>query len=231
MADLVRALEADLFGAYAWAADSYQELLAVPEPEARALVADGLLRAVDRLLRDDTADAPNRAPVGADELRVLSDEAAAALAAAEDAVTPDARTFLAALQAPREALLEAPDEATAQAFLAAFDPLWARGPREPLVADALLSALARSNLLEPRLRRRILPEEGRALHAAAARTYDEAAGILRGRVARGESVWQETADSALHRAARVWHLAGDAAETRGAEEREREWGVRVGERK
>lgn len=216
MADLVRTLEADLFGAYAWAADFYQELLEVPEPEARALVAAGLARALDALERGDTADEANRAPVDPAALADLGMRAAEALAAAEDATPPRVREQLAALAPAREGLFSGVDVASAEAFVEAFRPLWARGPREPLVVDALAAALALSNVIASRKRSRLQPPEERALHAEAAALYEDVAQMVGDRVGLGEHVWADTAAGCLHRAARVWHLAGDAERAKRA---------------
>lgn len=216
MADLVRTLEADLFGAHAWAAEFYQELLAVPEPEARTLVAQGLARALDALEHGDTADEANRVPVDAAALSDLAMEAARILAEAEDATPPRVRAQLAPLEAVRERLFGGIDLAAADAFLAAFRPAWARGPREPLLVDAVTAALALSNVVASRRRDQLQPPEERALHAEAAGIYDEVAQMAGDRVGLGEHDWADTVAGALNRAARVWHLAGDPEKARRA---------------
>lgn len=219
MADLVRTLEADLFGAYAWAAELYQDLLEVEDAATRAFVAQGLMRAIDHLEHEDTADAANRAPVSPEQLVELSNAAAEVLAAAEDAIDAKTKAQLAALAPARDALLEGADVATAQAFLAAFRPAWARGPRGPLVVDAVLAALALSNVVASRERERLQPFQEAALHAEAAEIYDDVAEIAGDRVGFGDHAWADTVAGALNRAARVWRLAGDADRARRAAER------------
>lgn len=216
MADLVRTLEADIFGAHAWAAEMYQELLEVPEPEARALVAAGLARALDSVERGDTADEPNRAAVDPAALAGLGMRAAEVLAEAEDATPARVRAQLGALASARDAFFGGVDLAAAEAYVAAFRPVWARGPREPLLIDAVAAALALSNVIASRTRDRLqLPQE-RALHAEAATLYDEVARLAGDRVGLGEHVWADTAAGASNRAARVWHLAGDAEKAKRA---------------
>lgn len=216
MADLVRTLEADLFGAHAWAAELYQELLEVPQPEARSLVAEGLARALDALERGDTADEANRTPVDTDAVAALGMRAAETLAEAEDAVPAAVRAHLASLKGPRDALFGGVDLDAAERFVAAFRPLWARGPRDPLLVDAVAAALALSNVIASRRRNELQPSQERAIHAEAAAIYDDVAKMAGDRVGLGEHAWADTAAGAAHRAARVWHLAGDAENAKRA---------------
>jgi len=188
-------MESDLFGAYEWAAESYEDLKDVPEAPDRAAVFRGLMRANEALL--DKADASMRAADG--------------LVSAEDELDDKERELLSPLGGPRDLLFEKADADTARAFLAAFEGAWARGPKAALVAGAILAALARSNVLASLGRKTHSPEETRALHAQAAALYEEVHAMLAFRVGSGSPMWNETAQSALFRAAAAWRLAGDEA--------------------
>lgn len=218
MADLIRALEADLFGAYEWAADMYAELAAVKEPVERLLVLQGLFRAFEALERPADATA-----------------AAERMVAAEDDVPAEVRERLAPVTAAREALLDADDpaeqaERLAPAFLQAFRAAWDEGPREPLVADALLAALAQANLIATR--GHSVPGETRAsdapYHRDAATLYAAVADLLESRVRAGESAWRDTARSAWHRAMIAWRVIGDEDSATRAEAQARGLGAGAG---
>lgn len=218
MADLVKALEADLFGAYEWAADHYAELARVPEPVARVAVLRGLARALDALERDDEAA-----------------DALAKLAEAESEVPADVARRTAALLAAREALLDAQDPkeqaaTLAPAFLGAFEPLWAAGPREPLVVDAILAAMVHANLLAPRGHAAPGPHDASqfARHRLAGELYAAVASVLEARVRAGEHAWQESARGAWNRAMIAWRGAGEDDRARVAEEAARGLGAGAG---
>lgn len=188
MSDLIRAIESDLFGSFEWSADLYEDLRGVPEPADRLAVLRGLFRAYNEL--DGRADDAMRA---ADEM-----------VAAEAALAPEVARLLAPLDAAREKLLEtgAPDDA--RAFLAAFEPVWARSPHGALLPDAVLAALCKSNVLASR-------KEGdpRTLHKESAALYAEASRILHDRLEAGETIWKETAASAVNRRVVALRLAGE----------------------
>ena len=200
MADLIRTMESDLFGAYEWAAEFYEDLRDVPEGPDRLAVHRGLLRAYEAL--EGKADEAMRAAEG--------------LVQAEEDLDETERALLARLDAPREALFEGPGVETARAFLAAFGAAWAK--QQALVPDAILAALARSNVIAS-LGRASLPEdEVRRLHADAAELYETIFALLQFRVGTGSLDWKETAQSALFRAAAAWRLAGDAEKAARASE-------------
>lgn len=202
MADLIRILEADLFGGHEWAAELYPDLAEVPEAPDRLAVQRGLLRSLEAL--EGRAEEAMRAAEG--------------LVAAEEQLDERERAVLEPLASPREALFERADGASARAFLAAFEEAWARGPKSALVPDAILAALARSNLLASLERKSLAPDEARGLHARAAALYEEVNAMLQFRVGSGEPLWSETAQSALFRAAAAWRLAGDEARSKRARE-------------
>lgn len=200
MADLIRVMESDLFGAYEWAAEFYEDLTRVPEAPDRAAVYRGLMRAYEAL--EDKADASMRAAEG--------------LVQAEDELDDKERSVLSSVSAARDALFERVDAASARTFLEAFERAWSIGPKSALLADAILAALARSNVLASLERKTRSPEETRALHAQAAAMYEEINAMLTFRVGSGSPIWSETAQSALFRAAAAWRLAGDEARAKRA---------------
>lgn len=200
MADLIRTLEADLFGAYEWAAEFYEDLAEVPEGPDRLAVHRGLLRAYEAL--EDKAEEAMRAAEG--------------LVEAEDALDETERALLASLEAPRDALFEEPTPETARAFVAAFDAAWRN--QQALVADALLAALAKSNLIASRERATLPEAEQKRLHAEAAELYETVFALLQFRMGTGSPLWSETAQSALFRAAAAWRLAGEEEKSRRANE-------------
>lgn len=203
MADLIRTLEADLFGAHEWAADLYEELRDVPETPDRLAVLRGLLRAYDAL--EGKAD---------DAMK-----AAEEMVAAEDDLDETERALLAPLEKPREALFADPTPAAAQAFLAAFDAAWTgRASKEALLSDAVLAALCHSNVIAATRNKTLSPEESKARHAKAAALYEEVNAILGFRVGAGSTRWSETAQSALFRAGVAWRFAGNEERSKRANE-------------
>lgn len=193
MSDLIRTLEADLFGAYEWSAQLYEDLAAVPEAPDRLAVHRGLLRAYEAL--EGKAEEAMRAAEG--------------LVAAEAELDEKERATLAPLEPPREAFLQQPSPETARAFLAAFGRAWDMGPKQALLADVALAALAHSNVIASRGRAGMPEQEQRAHHAQAARLYEELGALLAFRVATGSPLWKETSQSAMFRASVAWRLAGD----------------------
>lgn len=200
MADLIRTMEADLFGAYEWAAEFYGDLADVPEGPDRLAVHRGLLRAYEAL--EDKADEAMRAAEG--------------LVEAEDALDETERALLAPLDAPREALFEDPTPERARAFLAVFEPTWSK--QQALLPDAILAALAKSNVIASRERATLEDAALRRLHAEAAELYEAVFALAQFRVGTGSSAWKETAQSALFRAAAAWRLAGEAERAGRAQE-------------
>ena len=200
MADLIRTMEADLFGAYEWAAEFYEDLKEVPEAPDRLAVHRGLMRAYEAL--EGKADDAMRAAEG--------------LVQAEEDVDDVERALLKPLDAPREAFFAEPSPQKARAFLAAFQPAWEKGPQQALVADAVLAALAESNVIASAERRTLPPAEQNALHARAAHLYEQLNALLQFRVGSGSLLWSETAQSALFRASSAWRLAGDEERARRA---------------
>lgn len=194
MSDLIRAIEADLFGSYEWSADLYVDLAEVPEATDRLAVARGLLRAYEAL--EERAE---------DAMR-----AADRMVAAEAELSAAEATLLAPMDAPRERLFETADPDAARLFLEAFEPAWAHGPRESLVPDAILAALAQSNILAPRR----VGGEPREFHRASAEIYASLAELLRARVAAGGTRWTETAAAAVNRRVVALRLAGDEQNAR-----------------
>lgn len=200
MADLIRTLEADLFGAYEWAAEFYEDLAEVPEGPERLAAYRGLLRAYEAL--EDKADDAMRAAEG--------------LVEAEEDLDDTERELLGRLDAPRDALLEDATPDNARAFVAAFVPMWSN--QQALVADALLAALAQSNVIASRERATLAPDEQKRLHANAAELYEAVFALLQFRVGTGSHLWKETSQSALFRAAAAWRLAGDEERSKRATE-------------
>jgi hypothetical protein len=193
VADLIRTLEADLFGGYEWAAEFYADFVDVPEAPDRLAAYRGLMRAFEAL--EGKAEEAMRAAEG--------------LVQAEDDLDDVERALLAPLEAPRDAFFADPGPPTARVFLAAFEPAWEKGPQQALVADVILAALAESNVIASHERKTRPPEEQRALHARAARRYEQVNALLQFRVGSGSLAWSETAQSALFRASAAWRLAGD----------------------
>lgn len=200
MADLIRTLEADLFGSYEWAAEFYEDLKEVLEAPERLAVHRGLMRAYEAL--EGKADDAMRAAEG--------------LVQAEDDLDEVERALLAPLETPRDALFADPTPAAARAFLAAFEPAWARGPKQALVSDAILAALAKSNVIASRERASLPPDEQKRLHAEAAELYEEVNAMLQFRVGTGSLAWSETSQSALFRASAAWRLAGNEEKAKRA---------------
>ena len=193
VADLIRTMESDLFGAYEWAAEFYEDLRDVPEAPDRLAVHRGLMRAYEAL--EGKADDAMRAAEG--------------LVQAEEDMDDVERALLRPLDAPRDAFFADPSPRAARAFLAAFQAAWEKGPQQALVADAVLAALAESNVVASHERKTLPPEEQKALHARAARLYEQVNALLQFRVGSGSLLWGETAQSALFRASAAWRLAGD----------------------
>lgn len=189
MSDLIRAIESDLFGSYEWAADLYEDLRAVPEAADRLAIMRGLMRAYENL--EDRAEDGMKAADG--------------LVAAEAELAPDEAEAVAALDDARDDLLETASPEAAAAFVAAFTPRWEAGPRDALVADAILAALAKSNVLASRQK----GGDPRALHRESADLYDAISGLLQARLTRGETLWQETAAAAVNRRVVALRLAGE----------------------
>lgn len=203
MADLIRTLEADLFGAHEWAADFYGDLRDVPEAPDRLAVYRGLMRAYEAL--EGKADDAMKAAEG--------------LVATEDELDDREREALAPLDKPRDALFNDVTPAAARAFVAAFEEAWTRGPKQALLTDALLAALASSNVIASLGKKTLDAKETASLHARAAELYDEAGAFFAYRVATGSIEWRETAQSAVFRASVAWRLAGDEQRAKGAAER------------
>ena len=203
MADLIRTLEADLFGAYEWAADLYEDLREVPEVPDRLAVLRGLLRAYDALEGK-----------AADAMRAAED-----MVAAEEELDERERAILAPLDAPREALFQDANPQTAGAFLAAFEAAWTgRAEKSTLLSDAILAALCHSNVIAATRNKALPPEEAKAHHAKAGALYEEVNAILGFRVGTGSQDWRETAQSALFRASVAWRFAGDETRSTRATE-------------
>lgn len=202
VADLIRTLESDLFGAYEWAAQLYEELRDIPEAPDRLAVYRGLLRAYEAL--EGKADDAMRAAEG--------------VVAAEDDLDETERAILAPLAPARDALFAAADAPAAKAFVAAFDPRWSgQAEKEALVADAMLAALAHSNVIAA-TRLKLPPEEAAHHHARAAQLYEDVFAILNYRANATSPIWRETAQSALFRAAVAWRFAGDEGRSKRAQE-------------
>lgn len=198
--DLIRTMESDLFGAYEWAAEFYGDLAGVPEGPERLAVHRGLLRAYEAL--EGKADEAMRAAEG--------------LVAAEEDLDDTERALLATLDAKRDAFFEEPVVETARAFVAAFEREWQN--QQALVADAVLAALAKSNVIASLGKKQLADADVRRLHAEAAELYEKIFALLQFRVGTGSTDWRETAQSALFRAAAAWRLAGDEEKARRANE-------------
>ena len=202
MADLIRALESDLFGSYEWAAELYGDFAKIDEPPVRLAVHRGLMRAYEGL--EGKADDAMRAAEG--------------LVAAEEDLDETERTLVAELDAPREALFDHADAERAVAFLSAFEPRWSgQAEKQAIVADAILAALAHSNVLAATRKKDLAPEEAKAHHVRAAELYEELYAMLSFRVGTGETLWRETMQSCLYRAAVAWRFAGDEARSTRAQ--------------
>lgn len=203
MADLIRTIEADLFGAYEWAAEFYEELAEVPETPDRLSVLRGLFRAYDAL--EGKAE---------DAMR-----AAEAMVVAEDELDDVERSVVSRLDATRDALLAEPTAEHARAFLAVFDEVWDGANKQALgVADAILAALAHSNVIAATRNKEISAEESKAHHAKAAQLYEEINAMLTFRIGTGSAAWRETSQSALYRAGVAWRFAGEPDRSRRAME-------------
>ncbi|MHB8605642.1 MAG: hypothetical protein ACYDCK_10350, partial [Thermoplasmatota archaeon] len=101
MADLVKALEADLFGSYEWSFDQYEELVRVPDASAKTVIYRGLLRALTAFehARSETQSSEHESGASA----MSADDAAAGVAEADAALAPDERDALASVEHAREA--------------------------------------------------------------------------------------------------------------------------------
>ena len=203
MADLIRTMEADLFGAYEWAADFYGDLVDVPETPDRLAAYRGLFRAYEAL--EGKADEAMKAAEG--------------MVAAEDELDERERAILAPLERPREALFAEATAQTAAAFLEAFERGWTgRAEKETLLSDAVLAALCHSNVIAATRNKTLPPEEAKAHHAKAAALYEEVNAILGFRVGTGSTAWRETWQSSLFRASVAWRFAGNEERSRRATE-------------
>lgn len=203
MADLIRTIESDLFGAYEWAADLYEDLADVNEAPDRLAVHRGLLRCYEGL--DGKASEAMKAAEG--------------LVAAEEELDDTERAILAPLAAVRERLFEKPDADAAAAFIAAFDKAWTgQAEKQALVTDAMLAALAHSNVIAATRNKTLPPEQAKAHHVAAAKLYEELYAMMSFRVGTGEPEWKETMQSCLYRAAVAWRFAGEEARSKRAQE-------------
>lgn len=203
MADLIRTLEADLFGAHEWAADLYEELAEVPEAPDRLAAYRGLLRCYEAL--EGRADDAMRAAEG--------------LVEAEDDLDPVEKATLAPLAAVRDALFEEPDASHATAFLGVFETQWqGQAHKQALVPDAALAALAHSNLIAATRSKTISPDEAKTHHAKAAQLYEELYAMMSFRVGTGGMPWRETMQSCMFRAAVAWRFAGEENKSKRATE-------------
>lgn len=203
MADLIRTIESDLFGAYEWAAELYEELADVQEAPDRVAVARGLLRCYEAL--EGKAD---------DAMR-----AAERLVAADEDLDEKERAVLAPLAGPRDALFESGAPAAALAFIEAFDKAWSgHAEKQALVPDAILAALGHSNVIAATRRKEVAAEAAKEHHVAAAKLYEELYAMLSFRVGTGEPEWKETMQSCLYRASVAWRFAGDEARSKRAQE-------------
>ena len=203
VADLVRTMESDLFGAYEWAAELYEELVDLPEAPDRLAVYRGLMRAYEGL--EGKAEEAMRAAEG--------------MVAAEEELDERERAILAPLEAPRDALFADPTPERGEAFVAAFEASWKGQSEKPaLLADAILACLAHSNVIAPTRGKKLSPEEAKAHHARAAALYEEVFAMANYRANTTSPLWKETAQSALFRAAVAWRFAGDEARSKRATE-------------
>lgn len=203
MADLIRTLESDLFGAYEWAADLYEDLVDVEEAPVRLAVARGLFRCYEAL--EGKANEAMRA--------------AERMVAAEEDLDETERAILAPLAEPRERLFERADAESATEFLAAFDAAWTgQARKQALVPDAILAALAHSNVIAATRKKELPPAEAKAHHVAAAKLYEELYAMFSFRVGTGEPAWRETMQNCLFRASVAWRFAGEDAMSKRAQE-------------
>jgi hypothetical protein len=203
VADLIRTLESDLFGAFEWAAELYGDLVEVQEAPDRLAVFRGLMRSFEAL-EGKAAEAM---------------QAAEGLVAAEEDLDETERAVLAPLEAPRDALFADATPENAKRFLAAFDAAWiGQAQKQALVPDAILAALAHSNVIAATRNKALPPEEAKAHHVKAAQLYEELFAMLNFRVGSGEQEWRETAQSAVFRAAVAWRFAGEESRSKRATE-------------
>ena len=203
MADLIRTLESDLFGAYEWAADLYGDFVDVGEGPERLAVFRGLLRCYEALEGK-----------GAEAM-----QAAEGLVQAEEDLDERERETLAPLDAVREGLFADPTVERARAFLASFEPRWSgQAEKQALVPDAILAALAHSNVIAATRNKGLPPEEAKRHHVAAAELYEELYAMMSFRVGTGEPTWRETMQSCVFRAAVAWRFAGEEAKSKRAQE-------------
>lgn len=203
MSDLIRALESDLFGAYEWAADLYEDFADIEEAPVKLAVHRGLMRCYEAL--EGKADDAMRAAEG--------------LVAAEEGLDETERAILARIEAPRDALFEKGDASSAQAFLAAFDALWTgQAEKQALLADGILAALAHSNVIAATRNKALAPAEAKAHHVKAAQLYEELYAMTSFRVGTGEPLWRETMQGCIFRASVAWRFAGDEAKSKRAQE-------------
>lgn len=203
MADLIRAIEADLFGAYEWAADLYEDFVDVTETPDRLAAYRGLMRAYE----------------GFEGKGAESMKAAEGLVAAEEDLDDTERAILAPFEPAREALFTDPTPERARAFLAVFDARWSgQAEKQALVPDAVLAALAHSNVIAATRNKDIAPADANAHHVKAAELYEELYAMMSFRVGTGEPEWKETMGSCLFRAAVAWRFAGDEAKAKRAHE-------------
>lgn len=203
MADLIRAVESDLFGAYEWAADLYEDLAHIEEAPVKLAVHRGLMRCYEAL--EGKADESMRAAEG--------------LVAAEEGLDEIERAIVGKLDAAREALFEKGDAPSAQAFLGAFEALWTgQAEKQALLADAVLAALAHSNVIAATRNKALAPEEAKAHHRKAAQLYEELYAMTSFRVGTGEPLWRETMQSCIFRASVAWRFAGEESKSKRAQE-------------
>lgn len=212
MADLNKAIEADLFARWHFALDHYRPLVNAKTLPVRLWVLQQMEAMAQRLLAFvPDPDHPGE-QMAADALEDPARRAAEWGMQAEDAaerIDPahgEALERSRALTDDREAILRehsspGRQEEMAPAFLETFDETWEDGAL-PLVPDALFAAFLRNNLLKER-------EE-------AALLYEEAAEVLRPAVLEERDfALRATLAGTLFRASYAHKFAGneDAAET------------------
>jgi hypothetical protein len=203
MADLIRTIESDLFGAYEWAADLYEDFVDVQEAPDRLAVYRGLMRCYEGL--EGKADDAMKAAEG--------------LVQAEEDLDDTERAVLSPLDALRDALFATADPPSARAFVAAFNGAWTgHAEKQALVPDAILAALAHSNVLAATRNKAITPEEAKEHHVKAAQLYEELYAMMSFRVGTGEPEWKETMTSCLFRASVAWRFAGEEGKSKRAQE-------------
>lgn len=203
MADLIRTLESDLFGAYEWAADLYEDLADVNEAPDRLAVFRGLLRCYEGI--EGKAEEAMKAAEG--------------LVEAEEELDETERAILAPIDGPRERLFEKADADAAKAFLASFEAAWTgQAEKQALVTDAILAALAHSNVIAATRNKDLPPEVAKLHHVAAAKLFEELYAMFSFRVGTGEPEWKETMQNCLYRAAVAWRFAGEEARSKRAQE-------------